>query len=312
VLVERLLASGHQVTVLSRRPPQEPWAARVTIHAGEITDSVKVASAVADADVVFHLAALLHIAQPTPQLRSEYDRINVEGTRTIVAAAASAAVRHFIFFSTIAVYGPTDGEVVDERTGARPDTWYGETKLVAERIVLEASERRGLAGSVLRMAAVYGPRVKANYSRLVRALDRGRFVPIGSGRNRRTVVFETDAADAAIAAVHPDAAGRIFNVSDGQFHQMRDIEGAICAALGRRLPRLRLPAVPVRVAASVVDAAVRVAGSRRAIGPAIDTYLTDVAVDATLIRRTLGWSPEVNLNDGWARAVADMRKGGAL
>jgi len=67
------------------------------------------------------------------------------------------------------------------------------------------------------MAAIYGPRMKGNYPRLVKALSRGIFIPVGKGDNRRTLVHEEDAVRAAVlAAQHPRAAGRVYNVSDGQ------------------------------------------------------------------------------------------------
>ena len=103
---------------------------------------------------------------------------------------------------------------------------------------------------MLRLGAVYGAQVKGNYRRLLSALARGRFVPIGSGRNRRTLIYDKDVARAALLAVcHPDAAGRVFNVTDGEVHTMATIVRTLCTALGRRPPCLTLPAGPVRALA---------------------------------------------------------------
>ena len=102
-------------------------------------------------------------------------------------------------------------------------------------------------GTVLRLGAVYGSRIKGNYRRLLIALARGRFVPIGPGSNRRTLVYDKDVGRAAmLAAVHPDAAGRIFNVTDGQIHTMEAIIETLCEALGRVPPRLTLPVGLIR------------------------------------------------------------------
>ena len=91
------------------------------------------------------------------------------------------------------MYGPTPaGAIANEDTTPRPRSLYGETKLKAEAAVLAHP-----GGIVLRMAAVYGPRVKANYARLVRALARHRYVSIGPGDNKRTLIFEEDVAEAA-------------------------------------------------------------------------------------------------------------------
>ena len=67
---------------------------------------------------------------------------------------------------------------------------------------------------MLRLGAVYGSRIKGNYERLVRSLVRGRFIPVGYGANRRTLVYDKDVARAAVlAAIHDAAAGKIYNVS---------------------------------------------------------------------------------------------------
>ena len=137
---------------------------------------------------------------------------------------------------------------------------------------------------------VHGPRVKGNYRRLLDALARGRFVPIGRGNNRRTLIYEDDVARASIlAAGHPAAAGSIYNVTDGNTPPLADIILAMCTALGRRPPSWSLPLAPVRFGAPrVADSLARTAGRRLTIGAAVDKYVEDVAVDGRRIRETLG------------------------
>jgi nucleoside-diphosphate-sugar epimerase len=313
VLVDRLVACGHQVTVYSRQPDRLQWPPGVATAAGDLLDSTQLLAAMAGSEVVFHLAALLHVPNPTTALGSEYQRVNVDGTRAVMEMARFTTVRRVVFFSTIAVYGLTGGRVVDETTTPMPDTMYARTKLAAEAIVLGARDRDGKAlGTVLRSAAVYGGRVKGNYNHLVRALARGRFIPIGAGRNRRTVIFDEDLAEAAIAATADAAAGRMFNVSDGRFHRLSEIIAAIAQGLGRRPPHFHIPAAPVRLFASVADIALRTARVPRRLRPPLDTYLSDVAVDATRIQDDLAWLPRSDLHTGWKRAISTMRDIGSL
>jgi nucleoside-diphosphate-sugar epimerase len=90
-------------------------------------------------------------------------------------------------------------------------------------------------GTVLRLRAVYSSRIKGNYERLTHALARNRFIPIGNGLNRRTLVYDKDVSGAAVLAVsHPAAVGRVFNVTDGEFHTLNEIIEFICSALGRK------------------------------------------------------------------------------
>ena len=173
----------------------------------------------------------------------------------MVKAAIEAGVKRLVFFSTIAVYGNSNGKILTEESPTHPDTFYAKTKLAAERIVLDAKRKDGCPlGTVLRVGAIYGARVKGNYQRLIQALAQGRFIPVGDGRNRRTLIYDCDVGKAALlAAEHPGAAGKIFNVSDGQFHTLKEIIVAICDALGRNPPRFSVPVGPARFMAGLME-----------------------------------------------------------
>jgi nucleoside-diphosphate-sugar epimerase len=143
----------------------------VEVLIGDVTDQEAVQSAMQGVDAVVHMAALLHIVNPPPTLREKYERVNIGGTATVVEAAIKAGVKRVVLFSTIAVYGPSDGRVLNEMSPTHPDTFYAQTKYAAEQIVLNAKGADGQPlGAVLRLGAVYGARIKGNYERLMRAL----------------------------------------------------------------------------------------------------------------------------------------------
>jgi nucleoside-diphosphate-sugar epimerase len=80
-------------------------------------------------------------------------------------------VKRVVLFSTIAAYGPSDGRVLNEMSPTHPDTFYAQTKCAAEQIVLNARGADGQPlGTVLRLGAVHGSRIKGNYERLVCSL----------------------------------------------------------------------------------------------------------------------------------------------
>jgi UDP-glucose 4-epimerase len=296
-------------------PPAGLWPEGIEARIGDVTDPAAVQAAMHGVQCIIHMAALLHIVNPPPDLQGKYERINVEGTATVVDAARQAGVRRLVFFSTIAVYGPSAGSVLTEESHTHPDSFYAHTKLKAEGIVLAAKQKDGAPlGTVLRLGAVYGARIKGNYQRLLHAVARSRFLPIGRGENRRTLVYDRDVARAALLALeHPEAAGKIFNVSDGEFHTLNDIITAICQALGRKPPRLSLPTGPVRFAAAIVEDAAGLAGVSPPITrAAIDKYAEDVAVDSRRIQNVLGFKPLYDLTKGWEETVQEMRRAGSL
>ena len=109
-LVNILCEEGYRVRTLSIDEPEaDLFPDNVEVQVGDITDVATVKTAVEGISVVFHLAALLHITKPSEFQEREYTRINVMGTKTLVEAAIQAGVKRLVFFSTISVYGPSNG-----------------------------------------------------------------------------------------------------------------------------------------------------------------------------------------------------------
>jgi nucleoside-diphosphate-sugar epimerase len=303
-LVSHLAGLGCRVRALVRNNATATRiSAPVDLIRGDLGDFRTLRDASAGADYVFHLAARLHVNNPTSAHYADYVRTNVEGTRNLARASRQEGVKRFIFFSTISLYGPTrEGETFTEESPLRPTSWYAQTKADAEQIVLSETP-----SVVLRVSAVYGPEMRGNYRRLFLALKRRLFVPIGPGHNRRTVVYVSDVCDAALAAaVSPEAQGQIYNVTDGSVHRFSEIINTMCCALGRRSPSACVPVGVARLAVQGIDGVLRLAGRNDRAGTrAFEKLLEDVAVNGDKIRR-LGFEPRVALQEGWRRMVAAM------
>jgi len=282
----------------------------IEVMIGDVTDKGTVQAAMQGVDAVVHMAALLHIVNPTEAMYEKFERVNVGGTVTVVEAAINAGVKRIVLFSTIAVYGASNGKVLSEMSPVQPDTIYARTKLAAERIVMSAKDTDGQPlGVVLRLGAVYGSRIKGNYERLIYALVHHRLVPIGNGLNRRSIIYDHDVARAAVLAVtHPAAAGRIFNVTDGRFHTLKEIIKSICAALGRETPRISLPLSPVRAVVNLMEKGCHIVGIKPPVTKElIDKYTEDIAVEGKLIQQELGFVPQYDLQTGWEETIRRMR-----
>jgi len=337
-VVHALDQAGCRIHTFSIDTPTEAmFPQSVEVLVGDVTDQLAVQSAMRDVDAVIHMAALLHIVNPPPELREKYEHVNVGGTATIVEAAIRAGVKRVVLFSTIAVYGHSDGCVLNEMSPTNPDTFYARTKCAAEQIVLNARGTDGQPlGTVLRLGAIYGSRIKGNYEWLTRALagnlgpgnlgtrsqflrklghvPKLPFIPVGNGLNRRTLVYDKDVGRAAVLAVsHPAAAGRVFNVTDGRFYTMNDIIVTICNALGRRSPGFVLPVSPVRWAVGLLEESSKLFGRSSPITrDTIDKYMEDIAVDSQRIQAVLGFVPQYDFVTGWKETIKEMRCAGNL
>lgn len=296
-------------------PPAGMFPGAVVSIAGDITDARQVESAVKGIDYVVHMAALLHVDNPPPSLDPLYGRINIEGTSKIVTACVLEKVQRIIFFSSSTVYGPGKGEICSEATPPNPRSRYAESKLAAEGIVLAARAPDGRTlGTVLRLSAVYGPRVKGNYRRLVRALAHKRFIPVGGGKNRRTLVHDKDVASAAVLATKTAiAAGRIYNVTDGRIYTMAEIIAELSRLLGRHTPRIAIPFAVARLGIGALNFGGKLIGkSYSAAREILVKYMEDLPVSSERIVAELGFSPRYDLKRGWSEVIEELRQSGQL
>src|SRR5712692_4250382 len=133
-IVNAFLRAGYPVRILTRGAVNRSlFEGEVEVIKGDLLDASSVDRAVAGIDIVVHLAALLHILNPPPQLVVEYERCNVEGTKYLLDASRIAGIPRFVYFSTIAVYGTALQRPWSEEVEPQPDTFYAQTKLAAER-----------------------------------------------------------------------------------------------------------------------------------------------------------------------------------
>jgi nucleoside-diphosphate-sugar epimerase len=249
-------------------------------------------SAIAGVDCVVHLAARVHVLrEEEADPEAAYRRDNVVATAELADAAARAGVRRFVFASTARVSGSSSGaRALRETDPPAPEEPYERSKLEAERALLAVAGRSTLEPVILRIPLVYGPGVKANFLRLMRAVDRRVPLPLGAAHNRRSLVFVGNLVDALqLCLSRAAAAGRTFNVSDGDDVSTPELVRRIAAALGRA-PRL-LP-----VPAALFGLAARMLGR----GREADRLFGSLQLDISAIREALGWQPPYAMVEGLA------------
>ena len=292
----RLLLRSPQPSLISN--PQ------LTTHLGDLSQPDTLRDACQGVDFVIHLAAMLHVNNPSAELHDLYRRVNVIGTQKLVEDALRHRVQRFVFASTVNVYGASRGRVpFTEDASLNPDSIYAETKISAEDYV-----RGEIDHVILRLAAVYGRQMNGNYPRMVRAISKRRFPYIGDGSNRRALIHERDvAAGISLALRSPAALNETFNLTDGEEHTLHDIVEAIAVAQGVAPPSIHLPARPLRAALGATAAVLGAVGVRTPLSPLlVDKMIEDVAVSNQKFRQNCLFKLQMNLLDGWADACQVM------
>ncbi len=271
-----------------RRARAEPLSTDVIV--GDIGPGTDWRDALKGVDRVVHLAARTHVLDEQdadPLMR--YREINVLGTSRLAEQAAAAGVRRFIFLSSIKVNGEaTADHPFTENDVPDPIDAYGISKCEAEVSLRAIAAKTGMETVILRPPLVYGPGVKGNFLRLLKLIESGIPLPIGSIKNRRSLIGVTNLADAIVACIDsPAAADQTYLVSDGEDLSTPELVARLARAMGKP-PRL-LPC-----SAALLDFGAALFGKRAEM-----LRLTgSLQVDNSRIRRELDWRPRCSLDQG--------------
>lgn len=213
-LVPRLLHAGYRVRIVARAQSDVAplLAPGVEVaYVDDIGDVAGLRAACAGCDAVIHAAALFRMWGPL----LAFWQTNVAGTAAVLEAMAAAGVPRLVHVSSVVVAGRVEpGQVVDEEHPCRPLDHYQRTKLEAERLVLAHTGQGGLAATVVRPGALYGPWGEYAFNRLffVEPL-RGWRIRVNGGRHVTFPAYSEDVADGIIAALEMGGRGKIYNLS---------------------------------------------------------------------------------------------------
>ena len=299
-LCAELLARGATVRALVRRPAALAPEPRLQLFAiGDLASTLIDPQWMAGVDAVMHLAGFAHRFKGDPGTDAEsIRRINVEATAMLARAAAQAGIRRFVYASSVKVNGEDSGAgSFSAGDTPQPRDEYGRSKLAAETVLRRIAAESGMETVVVRPPLVYGPGVKANFLRLLEAVDRGLPLPFASLRNRRSLIHVGNLADALIAcACRPAAAGKTYLVCDGEDVSTAELIRRIAAALGRQARLFPFPVALLRLAG-------RAAGKL----PQIERLTGNLVLDGEPIRKELGWRPPFSMQQGLAETAAWFR-----
>lgn len=297
----RLIAAGTPLNVAVRDRDQAP--ARANAFAiGDLARPVDWRPALAGTSCVIHLAARVHVmeesaADPLGAFRA----INRDATLALARAAAEAGTRRFVYVSTIKVNGEVTSELpfrAEDR--AAPVDPYAVSKWEAEQGLRALERERGIEVVVVRPPLVHGPGAGGNLARLLRLIARGRPLPFGAIRNRRTMVGVKNLADLLVlAATHAGAAGKTFLAGDRESVSTPALVRMLAETLGRPARLVPFPVTLLQLGGMLTG--------RRA---EVERLVGSLEVDISAARQHLGWEPPVSLADGlgeMARAWREAR-----
>lgn len=261
--VRQLRRAGHEVVVFDNLSSGHPEAlpGEVLLIQGDLLDqaSVKAALEAHKPDAVIHFAALIEVGE-SMRAPARYYRNNVVGSLNLLQSIVETRKIPLVFSSTAAVYGTTDAVPIPENAAMQPESVYGETKLMTERMIHAFHTAHGLPYAILRYFNVCGAapegdigEAHANKTHLIelaaltalgqreKMLIFGEDYPTPDGTCIRDYIHVQDLADAHVLAVEALHAGKMseatYNVGLGHGFSVKEVLDAVDSVVGTPLRR---------------------------------------------------------------------------
>lgn len=303
-MAEKLVDEGHEVYGVVRRVANRSMAViggilnDVTLLSGDITDYVSTRNAIrtANPDVVIHLAALSPV-RDSFERPFEYQQANLVGTMNVAHALLELPDpknRKLVAASTAEVYGLQENKPLKETLPLCPSSPYAVSKAAADLYLQMMFNTFDLHGSIMRPANSYGRKFDTSFviEYLVTQMLKGENVYVGAPDSIRDYMYVDDHVKAYLLALENEKADReIFNVGTGVGVSNRELAELIAKKIRFDVKKIKLgsypPGYPFRPLASD------------------QPY---IVLDSTKIRKTLHWSPTVDLDEGIDKVIAYFKK----
>lgn len=293
-LAERLVECGADTTAFVRYTSNgtrgwlgtSPLRDNIRFVQGDVGDPDSVRQAVLDAEVVFHLAALIAIPY-SYRAPLSYVQTNVAGTLNVLQAAREANVDCFVHTSTSEVYGTARYVPIDEAHPLQAQSPYAASKIGADKLAESYHLSFGLPVVTVRPFNTFGPRqsARAVIPTIISQCLSGGVVKLGSMHPTRDMSFVADTVDGFLAAACPEAVGRTINLGTGRETSVGELAKLIARLVGRDV--------------EIQSASERLRPERSEVERLLSNY--------TLARELINWAPRHSLEEGLAVTIAWMR-----
>lgn len=243
-VARKLRERGDDVIALVRDPAKASELARqgVELRQGDLSSRQALAEAMADCDQVIHGAAIYEVGIPKSRRPDLYEA-NVKGTENALGAALDTGIPRVVYVSTVAVFGDTHGEIVDEsyvHPGASFTSYYEQTKheahQIAKRMIAD-----GLPCVIVQPGGVYGPNDHSAVGQQITDFVGGRMPAVAFPGLGLNLVHVEDVADGIVLALDKGKEGSSY-VLGGEITTMRGMIESTARVTGKTAPKRDVPA----------------------------------------------------------------------
>lgn len=315
-LVKLLGDQGHRVVAMVRTSSNSAplfdylaaGNADITVVTSDLAEQPRLVSYMRGCDVVVHTAACIDPHGDPNSLQT----INVEGTRSVLKAAIAAGVNQFIHISSLSVimgevdcYGITEKEPLRQCREA-----YANSKVAAERLVMDPRVTKLIHVTALRPGFIYGPNEKTWLPKLIYNMRAGTAMLVGDGTKETNLIYVENLCRAIALTINkPVAFGQVYNLTDGELVTKRQLFDVICDQLEIPHVKLAISMPMARMLVNMSTAIARIAPpklkGRLALfsRPALRLVGLNQGFDISKAERDLGYTDRIPFAEGMSKTL---------
>lgn len=236
-------------------------------------------------DIVIHAAGKAHSFPRSIKDRDAFFSVNVQGTKNLLKGLENYKLpKSFVFISSVAVYGLSEGYLINEQSELNAIDPYGKSKVQAERLVLQWCTENNVTCSILRLPLVVGLNPPGNLGAMIKGIQKGYYFNIAGGSAKKSMVLASDVAKYLLKA---SEIGGIFNLTDGYNPSFFELSENISRQLGKNRPK-NLPLWLAKVSARIGD----LFGAKAPLNSdKLCKINSDLTFDDAKAREAFGWDP---------------------
>lgn len=312
-IAEKLSHRGDEILALIRKTSQIDHLRSLNLEyiEGSISDILQLKKHLEKCDVVIHSAGLIKALS-----EKEFFEVNGIGTERLVDAILQCRKKpkKLVYISTIAVHHPSiDGsDFTLHSSGCHPLTNYGKSKLAGEKALQKLHGK--VQTCILRPPVLYGPRDK-EFLTFFKAVDWG-FAPLyGSGKNRLSLCYATDVAQAVIALIETRfSSDEIFCLDDGVVYDWNQIIQTVSEIMKKKVLRLQIPPLLFQAAARLSEILSKISGRAFIFNrdKVLEMSQPGWVCGYQKLHQKTGWKPKVKLKEGAIQTLRFYQKEGLI
>lgn len=250
-VARKLRERGDDVVALVRDPARAGDLGEIgcRLVEGDLGDKEAIRRGIEGCDAAIHGAAIYEVGIPKRRRAEMYDA-NVLGTENVLRAALAAKTRRVVYVSTVAAFGNTRSEIVDEgyRRSGDYTSYYEETKHLAHQLAERLVKHEGLPCVIVQPGAVYGPDDHSEVGNMVHQFLGHRMPLIPFPDGGFNFVHVDDVADGILLAMDGGEPGEAYTLG-GEIGTIRELIETVARLTGRRAPKHAMPTALLKASA---------------------------------------------------------------